>query len=193
MLAPLVLIIVGPFVLAYKLFVGWWLNPLLDRHYEKKLREQVRTDLAFLFLDFGGRFVANGRTDKYATLVTVEAADLRVVISQHHGEYGISVARRDRPEDGESLNSILGVIYEQEGTPREPMYVNLADLGELFREKFNQVQIAISGERYPDTVAAIDRRHRQGMREMAQAFNRPGGFFEADLVNPDDLAKKAPK
>lgn len=192
-MAPLALIIVTPFVLAYKLFFGWWLNPLLSRHDERELQEKVRSDLAFLFYDFDGRFVANERTHKYVTQATVEAADLRVAISQHHGDYGISVARRDRPEGGESLDSILRVIYEQEGSPHEPTYVNLADLGQLFQKKFNQVQIALSDEQYPETVAAIDREHRHGMQEMARAFNRPGGLFEADLVNPDDVAKKVPK
>jgi hypothetical protein len=188
-IAPLVLVIVKPFILAYKLLFGWWLNPILEWHFEKKFREQVRTDLWFLFDNFDGQFVTS-KTNKYATLVTVEAADLRVVVSKHHGDYGISVARRDRPEDSESLDSILRAIYEQEGSLREPTYVNLADLGELFRKKFNQVQIALSEPHSPDTVAAIDRRHRQGMEKMAQAFNQPGGLFEADLVNPDDLVKK---
>jgi|GEM_PF-4401652 hypothetical protein len=192
-IGPLVLIAVGPFVLAYKLLFGWWLNPILDWHLEKKLRTRARTDLWFLFQDFDGRFVRNERPNKYATLVTIEAADLRVVVSQHHGDYGISVARRDRRQGSESLDSILRAIYEQEGSRREPMYVNLADLGELFRKKFNQVQIALSDEHYPDTLASIDTRHRKGMQEMAQGFNRPDGLFEADLVNPDELVKKAPK
>jgi len=188
-LKPLVLLAVEPFVLAFKLFLGWWLGPLLNRHYEKELRQKVRTDLYFLFQDFDGRFVRNVRRDKSATIVTVETADLRVVISRHHGDYGIGVARRDRPENRESLDSILGAIYEREGSLHKPTYVNLADLGTLFREKFQQVQAALSGEHYPETLAAIDRRHQQEMESMAQAFNRPGGLFEADLVNPSDLTK----
>jgi hypothetical protein len=192
-IAPLVRAAVGSFVLAYKVIFGWWLNPILDRHYEKKFREQVRTDLWFLFHDFDGRFVPNERPSKYATLVTVEAAELRIVISQHHGDYGISVVRRDSPENKESLEAILEVIYEGEGSGRTPRYINLAELGELFREKFTQVQMALSKENYPDTVAAIDRSHQLGMQRMARAFNRPNGFFEADLVNPNDVTKKVQK
>lgn len=192
-LGSLALIIVGPFVLAYKLFFGWWLGPLLDWHYEKKLRERVRTDLAFLFLDFDGRFVANERTDQYATFVTVEAADMRLVISQHHGDYGISVARRDAPEKNESLESILAFIYEKEGPLHRPTYVTLEDLGRLLREKFNQVQMALSEERFPDTVAAGDRINRQQMQRMAQGFNKPGGLFDADVVNLRDIPKKVSK
>jgi len=191
--APLVLIIIGPFVLAYKLLVGWWLDPLSNRHYEKKLREQVRNDLAFLFLDFGGRFVANERTDKYATLVTMEAADLRVVISQHHGDYGISLTRRDDRKHGESLDSILNIIYEREGSLRRPTYVNLGDLGRLFREKFDQVQMALSEESYPGTVAAIDGIQKQEMQRMAQAFNSQSGRFDADVVKLGDVTKRVPK
>jgi|ERR1700722_566477 hypothetical protein len=189
---PLVLIVGGTFVLAYKLLFGWWLNPILNWRSEKDLREKVRTDLWFLFDNFDGRFVAT-KSDKYATIVAVEAANLRVVICKHHGDYAVTVARRDRLKDRESLDSILRAIYDQQGSPREPMYIDLAGLGELFRKKFNQVQIALSEERYSDTVSAIDRRHRQAMQEMAQTFNRPDGFFEADLVNPVDLAKKSPK
>lgn len=192
-IVPLVLVTVGPFVLAYKLFVGWWLNPLLTKRYERELQEKVRADLAFLFLDFDGRFVPNERPDKYASVVIVEVADLRVVISEHHGDYGISVARRDIPQGGESLDSILGVIYEREGSSRRPEYASLKELGKLFREKFDQVQMALSEERCPDTVAAIDRRHRQGMQRMAREFNRPDGFFDADVVNPSDLTKEIPK
>lgn len=192
-LAPLVVVVFGPFVLAYKLFFGWWLNPLLDRSYEKRLREQVRTDLAFLFHDFDGRFVPNERTVGYATLVTVESADLRIVVSQHHGDYGISVARRESPEIKESLASVLEAVYEQEGSRRKPSYINLAELGELFRENFSQVQMALSKEHYSDTAAAINRNHQLGMQKMAQTFNRPNGYFDADLVNPNDLAKKTPK
>jgi hypothetical protein len=191
-IAPLVLIVFGPFFLIYKLFVGWWLNPILDRHFEKKLREQVRIDLAFLFQDFGGRFVPNDRTDKNATVVTVEAADLRVVVSQHHGDYGVSLARRESPKIAESLDSVLGTIYEKEGS-RKPSCINLNELGELFRRKFSEVQIALSSEHSPETVAAINRSHQLGMQRMAQAFNRPDGYFDADLVSPNDPLQKAPK
>lgn len=192
-IAPLVLVSVGPFVLAYKLIVGWWLNPILDRRYEEKFREQVRTDLAFLFHDFDGRFVPNERADKYAMLVTVEASELRVVVSQHHGDYGISVARRDSPEIKESLESVLEAIYERDGTRRKPRYISLAEFGELFREKFGEVQMALSKENYADTAAAIGRSHQMGMQEMARDFNRPDGFFDADLVDPNDLKKKVSK
>jgi hypothetical protein len=192
-LAPLVLITVAPFVLGYRLFFKWWLNPLLDRRFERKLQEDVRTDLAFLFRDFGGRFVANERVYRNATVVTVEAADLRIVISQHHGDYGISVGRQDHPEKGESLDSILSVVYESEGSVFRPAYADLKDLGSLLREKFDQVQMALSEARYSDTVAAVDKRHQQGMEKMAQTFNRPDGFFDAELVNPNDLTKKVSK
>jgi hypothetical protein len=188
--APLVMMIIGPFVLAYKLLVGWWLNPILDERYEKKFREQIRTDLAFLFDDFDGHFVVNDLTHKNVALVMMEAANLRIMISQHHGDYGISVARRDSANSAESLYSILTAIYEREGSLRTATYVNLEDLGRLFREKFNEVQTALSDERYSDTVAAISRRHQQGMQRMVQAFNRPDGRFDADLVDPSDLAKK---
>jgi hypothetical protein len=192
-IAPLVLVSVGPFVLAYKLIVGWWLNPILDRRYEHRFREQVRTDLAFLFHDFDGQFVPNERPDKYATLVTVEASELRVVVSQHHGDYGISVARRDSPEIKESLESVLEAIYEQGGTRRKPQYASLAELGELFREKFTEVQMSLSKENYAGTAAAIDRNHQMGMQRMVRDFNGPNGFFDADLINPNDLTKKVPE
>jgi len=192
-IAPLVLVSVGPIVLAYKLIVGWWLNPIVDRRYEQKFREQVRTDLAFLFHDFDGQLVPNERPDKYATLVTVEASELRVVVSQHHGDYGISVARRDSPEVKESLESVLEAIYERDGTRRKPRYISLTELGELFREKFTEVQMALSKENYADTAAAIDRSHQMGMQRMARDFNRPNGFFDADLINPNDLEKKVPE
>jgi hypothetical protein len=190
-IVPLVLIVFGPFFLIYKLFVGWWLNPILDRHFEKKLREQMRIDLAFLFQDFGGRFVPNDRTDKNATVVTVEAADLRIVVSQHHGDYGVSVAKRESPEIAEGLDSVLGTIYEKEGS-RKPSCINLTELGELFRGKFNEVQIALS-EHYPETVAAIDGTHQLGMQRMAQAFNRQDGYFDADLIRPKDPPAKGPE
>lgn len=191
--APVVLIVVGPFILAYKLFLGWWLTPVLNRHLEKKLREQVRTDLAFLFQNFDGRFVANDRTYKNETVVTVDAADLRIRVGRHHGDFGISVAKRNSPESRESLASILEVIYEKEGSLRKPLFVNLAELGELFREKFNQIQTAVAGENYSDTVAAIDANHQLGMQRMARAFNRPDGFFEADIASPSNLRKMPPE
>lgn len=193
LLAPLVLIAVGPFILAYKLLLGWWLNPILDKHFEKKLREQVRIAFAFLFQDFGGRFVANDRADRNAAVVTVEAADLRVVVSQHHGDYGITVAKRESPDSAESLDSVLEAIYKKEGCLRKPSYIKLIELGQLFRQKFDQVQIALSTEYYPDTVATINKTHQLGMQKMAQAFNRPDGFFDADVVSPNDLMKKATK
>ena len=191
--APLVLIVVGPFILAYKLFLGWWLNPVLNKRLENKLREQVRTDLAFLFQDFDARFVANDRTYENKIVVSMDAADLRIRVGQHHGDYGISVAKRDSPENRESLTSILEVIYEKEGSLRKPLFVDLAELGKLFREKFNQVQTAVSGEHYSDTVTTIDANHQLGMQRMAGAFNRPDGFFEADIVSPSDLRKKPPE
>src|ERR1700722_13218869 len=192
-IGPLALIVGGPIVLAYRLFIGWWLNPILNMQLERKLREQVRTDLWFLFDNFNGRFVPNERRDKYATLVKVEAAELRVVISKHHGDYGISVARRDNPEIRENLESVLEAIYEREGARHRPQYINLAELGELFRKKFTEVQMALSKENYPDTAAAIDRNHQLGMQRMARDFNRSNGSFDADLVNPNDLMKKVPK
>jgi hypothetical protein len=192
-IAPLIFIAVGPFILAYKVLLGWWLDPLSNKHYEKKLQEQVRTDLAFIFRDFCGQFVANGRTYKNEIVVTIETADLHVVVAQHHGDYAISVAPRSNPEMGESLRSVLKVIYETEGSPGEPQFTNLAELGELFRLKFNEVQAAVSREHFSDTIAAIDKNHQLGMQKMAQMFNRPDSYFDVDIVDANDLIKKNPE
>ena len=163
-LAPVVLIVVGPFVLAYKLFLGWWLNPLLYKRDEGKLREEVTTDLAFLFQEFGGLFVPSERAEKNVIVVTIEAADLRVVVYKHHGDYRINVARRASPEIAESLDSLLEVVYEKDRSIPKPSYVNLAELGELFRNNFEQVRVALSREHYPETLATINENHESGMR-----------------------------
>src|ERR1041385_9267916 len=113
-IAPLVLIFFIPFALGYKLFFGWWVDPLTDKHFEKKLREQVRNDFAFLFQDFDGRFVANERAYKNVTKVTVDAADLHIEVSQHHGDFGIRLSRQDNPEIAENLISIFEVFFVKE-------------------------------------------------------------------------------
>lgn len=192
-IAPLALIAIGPFVLGYKVFLGWWLNPLMNKHYEGKLREQVRTDFAFLFQEFGGRFVPNQQIDKNATVVTLQVADLRVVVSQHHGDYGITVSKLESPENTEDLDSVLEAIYKKEGSLRRLSYINLTELGELFRRNFEQIRVALSREHYPETVVGINENHQLGMQKMAQAFNRPDGYFKADLVWPNDKMKQAPK
>ena len=192
-LAPFVLTVVGPIVIAYKLFLGWWLNPVLEKRSQAELRQWVRADFAFLFQDFGGQFVPNERADKNEIVVTIEAEHLRVTVSRHHGDYGIVVARRDHPGVAESLASILELIYENGGSLRKPSFVNLAELGELFRSKFDDIQVALSKERYFDTVTAIDRKHQLGIQRAAQVFNRPDGFFEADVVNPNDVMKRDSK
>lgn len=191
-IVPIVLIAVGPFVLAYKLFVGWWLNPLMNNHDEGKLREQVRTDFAFLFQAFGGRFVPNQQIDKNAIVVTLQAADLRVVVSQHHGDYGITVSKLESPENAVNLDSVLEAIYKNEGSPGKPSYINLAELGALFRRNFEQIRVALSREHYSETVMAINENHQLGVQRVAQAFNRPDGYFDADVVSPNDLTRKSP-
>jgi hypothetical protein len=69
----------------------------------------------------------------------------------------------------------------------------LAELGELFRQKFNQIQTAVFGEHYSDTATVIDAKHQLGMQKMARTFNRPDGYFEADIVSLSDLRKKPPE
>jgi len=56
--------LIGSFVLVYQIFFAWWFDPLTDRYFERKLKDQVRHDLAFLF-DEEGKEISGARPPEF--------------------------------------------------------------------------------------------------------------------------------
>ena len=147
--------------MVYQIFFAWWFDPLTDRYFERKLKDQVRHDLAFLFDEEGARFVPNAGSSKSATVVTLETSDLRFNVTRHHGDQIFGVAPKHSPEQWEQVTSILQAIdgnYPISRAKDMPsLDRNLIEIGLLLRPKLPQVKEAFSERHNSEVAARIDK------------------------------------
>jgi hypothetical protein len=179
-----------PITWVYKILFGWWLSGLLERSSEKQLKEDVKRDLSFLFSEFDGRFVPNRQGEDRGKVVMVETSTLNFWLGWDRGEHFISAAplyAREQLQD--LIQLILAIdakhpIESLSDVPRKPFFLGLADLGQLLRSRFTQIEGSFSKEHYSETVDAIDRIHKLSMQQLADSFNKTGGYFHADIIDP---------
>ena len=174
-----------PIVWSYRGLVGWWLDPISARHFENKLKEKVRNDLAFLFEDFGAKFVANDRKYKYGKVVTLETDKLRFQASWDRGEYFLRIAPSHAPLDWEGIDAALMVVNAKAPStsyaenPISQAWSGLAGLAQVLGPQLPLIEKAFSPEQYAHTIQSIERIEGIARQEFVERWNKGVQFYRA--------------
>jgi len=139
----------------YSIGFRWWLEPLLTRQSEHKLRAEIRGNCSFLFDNFGARFVPNEREYRWGKVVTLATPNLRLQVSKDRGEYGASVSPvAGKVEWAKVCDALKAVIPEW---PR-PVYdpISLTELSAILEPQFARLEEAYGPEKYPFTKRNLE-------------------------------------
>jgi len=164
-IAEAAIFVIGSIVAGvYRPFFGWWLDDLMNKRYEDKLKDQIRHALAFLFDDHGATFVPNDSGYEWTKgkMVTLEAGNVRFRISRDRNEDGAEIAPLHVPSDWRSLVTALVAVTaktkpvrSKDDLPRYPVFPDLFELGEWLKPHFRQLAQAYSIDNYAETKLAI--------------------------------------
>ncbi|MGB6482636.1 MAG: hypothetical protein WBE86_04030 [Candidatus Acidiferrales bacterium] len=139
--------------LTYMVLFGWWLDIPFERRQERQLAREVRDVLAFLFDDYGGEIVPNGRVPHafgYA-LVMVAIGTLLLRFGRGRGDFTVQVAARGHTSewsDWKDLQIIQMVLHESDDTADFPRLFGLYDAERLLRAELPRLLDATSEEHW---------------------------------------------
>jgi hypothetical protein len=131
---------------------GWWLDALLWRRGDKRLANEIKQNLAFLFCELEGRIVPS---DDYGVprafdlaVVTVSTQDFLIRFVRVRGEFNVQVASTKPPHRWEDLSAALENAELREGatlngvvaTRSSRAYSSFADVKRLLRTRWADLQ-----------------------------------------------------
>lgn len=134
--------ILGPVVR----MVGLVLRPLdriLARRNERKLKNDVRAAMPFLF-ELGGRFVINSGVPDVPSFdyafATVAIGNILIEFFRGRGELHIRIASTDAPKNWEDLQTVLAALDGKTGS--EPRVNGIEDAAHLLRSNVSRIAAA---------------------------------------------------
>jgi len=148
----------------YLLFFAWWLNPLLKRDGQRRLRKQVSRDLPFLFNEFGARPVLTSSRDPWGKILTLEAGNLFLRFARDRGDYFLDIAPTDFPNQWAPISVAHVVItaskpiYTADDLPPAALsFRSFSELAPMLQSEFGMLQKAYSKENYASTRQQLRR------------------------------------
>jgi hypothetical protein len=162
----------------YWILFGWWLHPLMSRRAERRLKEETRTGLAFLFDDHGAKFVPNDRVPLPGRVITLEAGGFRFEIWHGRGEYEVYIAPLHAPMEWQDITLALMVINASHpirtasDMPARSFFNSLPALSRVLQPQFDRLMAAYSVANYPATKQALSMAKKITERDMWAAVKR---------------------
>jgi hypothetical protein len=146
----------------YRVFFAWWLDNVLARQAEKRLRNRVSHGLAFLFTEHGARFVPNDAVYRGGKVVTLEVDGLLVRAAHDRGEDFLDIAPRQAPNEWEQIG--LALMAVEAGQPvaskgdllKYPSFLTLLEVEPLLKSRFAELKRAYSPGQYSTTKRTLE-------------------------------------
>jgi hypothetical protein len=135
-------------------------SPLDPKGSDKRLEEEVRRDLSFLFTKHDARIISNcyyPRSFGNAVIV-IQVGELFLQVVRDRGDIGVYVARSPiTPVEGEWVElgvALAALQMERPGcqVPDVPFYATLSRAADLMQPKMSQLQGAFSKFHYEITL-----------------------------------------
>jgi hypothetical protein len=182
-----------PIIWIYKGLLGWWLDAILASRSQEALKVKVRSDLAFLFDNYGATVVPNGQQYGNGSVVTLETDKLRFEASWHHGEYSLRIAPPQAPLDWEDIAVVLTAMNVKtpinSGTDISPTHswTDLAGLGRVLESQILLIEESLSQGHYEETIRTMEKLEEIGRRRFVERWKKSAKFYhehpEADPWN----------
>ena len=139
------------FKVVHKIFFEWWLDPWTQRRANRKLWEDVQTDLHFLSAE--GHLVKETRVAvlpfDYAS-VCIAFKNVFVIVSRGRGELNVSFASRQAPGETYRLEVVTAALDPTGDLTTQPSPKTLSELGDLLRPQIDGLNEAFSSRSYPE-------------------------------------------
>lgn len=143
----------------YKLTVGWWLSPWLQRKDNRALLNDLERDFYFLVSEAETITCQPGVLPfNYAT-AEILWGNLFLIVTRGRGEVNVLIAPRHARNQQSELGPTIAVLEGRHYSARD-LVGNLSAAGDLLRPRLDMLNAAFSEENYPDIRERIPVRDR---------------------------------
>lgn len=172
------LLVVG-FVLGnlYKVCFGW-LDRRAARQNEQHFAEDIRGYLAFLFEERGAEIIPTVGTPFPPSFdgayVTVAVGNLRLMFIRGRGEFAVRVSSAFAPTEWEGFRLVADGISQWDVSQPSPRYYTLETFGPILRSRLEQLEEALSKDRFEATLNDAAKVHNNAVEEYASRLRGSG-------------------
>jgi hypothetical protein len=153
-------------------FCFGWLGWIWSRSQERKFEAQVRSELYFLFDEYGARIIPSEQS-RQATVVTIEFGVVRLRIAQHHGDCAFAVSSIFAPHDWEPFQLVVRGITRW-GSSAALFTTDLPAFSQICRESVPFIQEALSESNWHSTLGKAIEAENTGISETAAGARAHG-------------------
>jgi hypothetical protein len=161
----------------YSLLFGWY-DKRLARMEQRRLEEEVREQLSFLFSTRNAHLLPSREIDRLANIdwptVTISVDGLLLRFRRWRGELQAYVATEREPNDWEELSLVLSLIETPENVERKPVYW-LSDVARWLKLNLDHMKNAFSEDHYSTLkkrLAEASKYDRVVARQWENEINR---------------------
>src|SRR5579859_1894691 len=127
---------------------GWWLSPLIRRQDNRKLVDDIATNLHFLISDPEANVSWIGILHSEVPTVKVSWHNLLFTFVRWHGETSVTVAPQHVPGKSYQLGPLFAALEGRHLSERDAMY-GLGDAGRLLHPRLQALNAAFSEQGFP--------------------------------------------
>ena len=161
----------------FKLCFGW-LDKRTARQNEQRFAEDIRTHLAFLFSEQGAKIIPNVGTPFPPSFdgayVTIAVGNLHLRFIRGRGDFSVRVASAFAPNDWEDFRLVADGISQWRVSQPEPRYYTLETFEPILRPRLENLQDALSKERFEATLNNAVKIHNDSVDEYAATLRQSG-------------------
>jgi hypothetical protein len=176
-LRPPILVVGFVFSKLYK-FCFARANERAAREGERRFAEEIGKHLSFLFTEYGAKFIANedtpfppGFDGAYAT---VAVGNLHLRFVRGRGDFDVSVASAFAPNYWEEFRLVADGIGEWDMVTPGPRYYDLENFESTLRSRVEQLQEALSRDRFEETLNNAVKIHNEGVDKYVARLRQSG-------------------
>jgi hypothetical protein len=135
----------------YKGLIAWWADPLAEKSADRRLAEEIRNSMPFLFSDHDGEVVRN--PDKIPrsfdlAIATVRVDEFALQFVTVRGEYKVYVASHAVPHVFREVGGVLDSLDYQAGKKRSPgvpySYSNWLNAADILQNNWERLTKALT-------------------------------------------------
>ena len=143
----------------YKLILGCWLEPILNRSFRRAFAEDIRRAMPFLFERYGAKIIRDPSpesNDPYQDYVTLGASNLVFKFSKWRDEnFAIDVSPTYAPGDSRKLVDAIRAVNPAEKATGSISDVSWRPWGKILEPNFALLQEAFKEDNYAATKEKV--------------------------------------
>ena len=151
-----------------------YINRSISEGPDEQLEREVRSDLSFLFDDFGAKVVTNHFLPGIGnSILIIETRNLRIQFMQSFGQVRSKIAPSHMPDDWKDLTLALMAVKAETKFDSKSNFASLQEQGEWLKQEIPRLNDAFSRSQYAETSLRIKQAAWVGVVTFSTGSRKP--------------------